>query len=803
MNISASAFPGSGARKFIFPVLLIAALLGVLALRVSTPNQALAQTCGKTDSYVAVWEVQGSGPTSPLIGQRLNSVRGVVTADFQQGTGGPFELWGFFIQAHEPDCDVTTSDGVFVYTGSNPKPVTVGDLVEISRGTVDEFQGPGSFTWDDTRTEFECFSGCSVSALQADYGLPAPEEYIPPIDDTAAAAYNEAREGMLVQVSEAGMAISPANAFNEFVMLRGTGVDRLHRDDPGHGQRIMVDADGVSAANCGQDGLPAIQTFDTVEFNTAAGFAVYGPLDYNFNMYKVFQDDDMYCIGGSPGDSSSYDPGANLPPAVDADTLTIATLNAWNFFDTANDPQKDDETGISLAEYDQKSLKLADAVCNSAGLNQPLIVALQEIENAAVLQKLVTDIATTCGASYAYHTLASPDNRGIEVSFLTRTDRVTVVAMNDRQGCSQTNWGVDYETGDHLPDVNCGRGQYYLHNRPPLHLEAQIDLAGSTRTIHLFNNHFKSKLGNSACLQSDCGDWRLEQAQHVAGLVNALLTADPGAYVIVLGDLNDFYNSTVLDALDKTNGNLTNLWDDLNGPPSTGQGTIGRYSYIFNGISETLDHMLVSDTLATINRATSPRHFNADWPASHVIGDNSMFGSSDHDAVVAAFYFGQQAPTATPPPPPTVTPTPSPGPSPTPTPTAPPPTPTGTPTPSPTPTATSTGNTVHIGDLDGSGTRNGAFWNASVEVLVLDNVGSTISGALVQGAWNAGTLPLASCTTDTTGRCTILSGNIDRTVTSVTFTVSGVSHGSYTYDSGANTDPDGDSNGTVITISRP
>ena len=34
-------------------------------------------------------------------------------------------------------------------------------------------------------------------------------------------------------------------------------------------------------------------------------------------------------------------------------------------------------------------------------------------------------------------------------------------------------------------------------------------------------------------------------------------------------------------------------------------------------------------------------------------------------------------------------------------------------------------------------------------------------------------------------------------------TVDGVTHGSLSYDAGANTDPDGDSDGTTIFLSRP
>jgi hypothetical protein len=186
--------------------------------------------------------------------------------------------------------------------------------------------------------------------------------------------------------------------------------------------------------------------------------------------------------------------------------------------------------------------------------------------------------------------------------------------------------------------VSCGGSTpNYLHNRPPLELVAKVTLAGSERTFYLLGNHFKSKLTSSACTQSDCTDWRVEEAAHVDALVDARLASHPGNFVIVLGDLNDYYTSAPLELLDKTSGVLTNVWVDKQGT-STGQGTSTRYSYIFNGVSQTLDHLLVSDNLASLARVTSPRHFNADWPASHAT-DNSMFRSSDHDALLVGFTF--------------------------------------------------------------------------------------------------------------------------------------------------------------------
>lgn len=613
-------------------------LLAFVVLAGATPlglagDAPIEDGCGKSGAYTALWEVQGSGDTSPKNGQTLADARGVVTATFEAGTGGPAEPRGFYLQAHEPDCDAATSDGIFVHTGSSPKSAKPGDLVKLASAKVTEYGGPSWFVWEKTLTELTCYSGCTLTVLTPAYGIPAAHDLVPPPDPDLAAGYNEAREGMLVELDIEATVVAPLNGQNEFVVVRGAGQDRLGRESGDAGRGITVDGDGVAAAKCGRDGFGPIQTFDRVPL--APLERILGPLAYNFNAYKVQQDDERACVRIVRGDDSSYDPADDPAPGATADVLTLASLNAHNFFDTVNDPNKADDV-LSRAAYDSKAKKLADAVCQETGLNRPLIVALQEVENADVLQKLTQAIYAQCTVEYDAHTAGAPDDRSIEVAFLVRTDRVSVESVTPRQACSAKDRRVDYEAGDAPPGVVCGpAAPYYLHQRPPLELVAGVTLAGSERKVHVFNNHFKSKLGSSSCEARDCTDWRVEEARHVDQLVDARLAEDARALVAVVGDLNDDYDSATLDELDKTSGVLTNVWDDKRGT-STGQGSLTRYGYIYQGVSQTLDHVLVSDALRDAPRITSPRHINADHPASRET-EGSMFRVSDHDPMLVAF----------------------------------------------------------------------------------------------------------------------------------------------------------------------
>jgi hypothetical protein len=141
------------------------------------------------------------------------------------------------------------------------------------------------------------------------------------------------------------------------------------------------------------------------------------------------------------------------------------------------------------------------------------------------------------------------------------------------------------------------------------------------------------------------------------------------------------------------------------------------------------------------------------------------------------------------------------GPSPTPTPTATPPAPTATPTPSPTP---GSGTTMHVGDLDGaSSPSNRNRWDATVTIAVHDASENPVVGATVNGIWSNGASGSGSCVTGDTGGCSIAKSNIKGGQSSVSFTVDSISHASMTYQSSANHDPDGDSDGTSIVISKP
>lgn len=113
---------------------------------------------------------------------------------------------------------------------------------------------------------------------------------------------------------------------------------------------------------------------------------------------------------------------------------------------------------------------------------------------------------------------------------------------------------------------------------------------------------------------------------------------------------------------------------------------------------------------------------------------------------------------------------------------------------------------MRVADLDGVAvyTSGGNRWKATATIKVVNGSNVPVSGATVRGKWTNGATGNVSCKTNASGLCNIVKTDLrTNNVSSVTFTVTNVIKSGQTYNAAANSDPDGDSNGTVIVISRP
>lgn len=612
---------------------------------------------GFAPPLVSICEIQGDGFASPYDGQTVRT-QGVVFADFDQ-TGER----GFFIQHEDCDGDPATSDGVFVYKGNQTDVVSVGDLVEV-RGTVQEY-----YDLTEISTSLN-----NIAVLSSGNPLPEPADLNPPFDDADARAYLEALEGMYVRMDDAAV-VGPTSRYDETWVVRSDlGLDRVFQDDPaGTGEIVGVDDGGLFEI------APEAKVGDQV-------LGLLGAMDYSFETYKMqlvveptlvpAPDPPKYGDADGDGDVDLGDLrfihtylGQTVPPAPASADLngdgritgrdiaaflrlwrrlrlrpwefSVATFNLENLFDTVDEPDKEDPVP-SATDYAQQLDKLAEAIHDE--LREPTLIAVQEAENLMVLADLAA--RPEIEADYGAVLVDGPDGRGIDVGLLYRTDRVTVLDYEARQGCTTLvdGFGPDGNRDPENPfnEITCdsdGDGVFdgnRLFSRPPLVVHLQVHGGfhrwgrGRSQELWVIVNHFKSKGEDTIEVQYTLPR-RIEQATFVAGLAEEILAADPGADLIVLGDLNDFLDSEPLAVL--TGAGLSDLLLEVPKPK--------RYTYVYHGVSEVLDHVLISPDLWWEFVTVVPAHINADYPVAYEDIPDTARRSSDHDPVVVRLRLGR------------------------------------------------------------------------------------------------------------------------------------------------------------------
>jgi hypothetical protein len=110
---------------------------------------------------------------------------------------------------------------------------------------------------------------------------------------------------------------------------------------------------------------------------------------------------------------------------------------------------------------------------------------------------------------------------------------------------------------------------------------------------------------------------------------------------------------------------------------------------------------------------------------------------------------------------------------------------------------------LHVADLDGTADRFlFILWRACATATIEDRTGAPVQGAGVRMRWSTGVRSVEDeCVTDALGRCSVSTGIV--AMATVTFEVIGVSAPGWFYAALENDDPDGDSDGTTLTVQRP
>ena len=587
-----------------------------------------------------IHHIQGAAHLSTFDGHTVRTA-GVVTAVAGNG---------FYLQDPSPDGNASTSEAIFVFTSSAPS-VAVGDAIEVT-GAVDEFRPGGVASPNLTTTEI---GSPSVAVTSSGNDLPAPTVVgvggrVPPtavIEDDATGDvetsgvfdpatdgidFYESLEGMLVQVNDA-VAVGPTNDFGEIAVLaddgEGTGL-RSARDGivvrPGDFNPERIILDDVLAA--------------TPEMNTGDHFTagVVGVLDYSFGNFKLLVTSALERI-----DEGLEREVAEAPSDGE---LSIATFNVENL-----DPGDGEEQFTALADLVVNHLRSPDLLTleevqdNNGATNDGTVAA------DVTLDTLASAIAEAGGPEYEWRQISPQDNEdggepggNIRVAFLFRTDRG--LSFVDRPGGDATT-GVTVASGSDGPELSISPGRIdptnlaFNDSRKPLAGE----FVWNGRPLFVVANHWNSKTGDQPLfgrfqppvLASEAQ--RIQQAQVVNDFVDSVLALDPSANIVIAGDLNDFAFSPPLATL-TAGGVLNQLSDTVH--------ESGRYSFLFDGNSQQLDHILVSDNLVAATSGFDFVHVNAEFgeqvsdhdPAYALLGVASatcdIVGTTDADVLVGS-----------------------------------------------------------------------------------------------------------------------------------------------------------------------
>jgi len=564
-----------------------------------------------------IFEIQGSGLASPFEGQAVRTINNVVTAV------GPN---GFAMQTPttRSDGDIDTSDGIYVFTGSAPT-VAVGDVVDVT-GTVVEF-----FDF----TEFS--GGPVVTVVGAGASLPAPVifDVTTPSPDPASpscAIEYECYEGMLVQMDN-GTVTGPNQGFGsdpvaEFYIT--AGAERTFRG-PG------LEFPGMAGIPV-WDGNPEVFELDAdklglpnVLVTPGSTFSATGIIGYEFGGYELWAS--SLNVAGAPVAGAVRD--------AQATESTVGSLNLFRLFDDIDDPdgtnvfgEATGEAVVSSDEYQRRLSKLARFIVER--MKSPDAIGVQEVESLKVLEDLAAaiDVASP-GTGYQAFLVDGNDIGGIDVGFLVRTGSVRVSRVL-QMGADETY--VNPEDG--VLDI--------LHDRPPLVLQARFGPAYLPLNVMVVHNR---SLGGIETERVQVK--RFEQAQSIARMVDDLQGDRSLIAVVVIGDFNAFEFS---DGFVDTVGHIRGVFDpadsllsgaDLVEPDLMNQVLAlpenQRYSFIFRGNSQVLDHALTNLPLDLRVRGMQYARGNADSAADLINDGSTVLRASDHDGLV--LYLNNEAPT--------------------------------------------------------------------------------------------------------------------------------------------------------------
>jgi predicted extracellular nuclease len=564
-------------------------------------------------------DIQGQDHYSDYEGAAVSEVTGVIT-HFYNGAN-------FVMQDTEDDGDWTTSEAIIVNRSSASSSFAVGDVVTVA-GTVEEWFYKGYSDMRDNDLPLTRIRSTDV-VKTGTAELPEPiiigEDVFPPtqnIDNDGLTVFEPEEDGIdfwesleLMRVGVADAQILGPQRYGEvFVVSQNATNNDFHKQDG-----ILLSEDDFNPERI------TVTTGEGVVAKAGDTFAEapVGVLGYGFGNYQIWTEADELpeIVDGGVEPEETWIENAD-------DKLTVSTYNVENY---SADPNH---------TSDEKAQRIAESFVED--LNSPDIIAMVEVQDndgpidsgnsdaSASYERLIADIQTAGGPVYAWTDIAPEYNKdggqpggNIRVGFLYNPERVDLSEGEKGTATQDNSWT---ESGDLA--LNPGRVQPIPMPGTRKPLAAQFEFQGEE--IVVIATHLNSKGGDQGLMgQNQPPEFkseveRIELAHAINGFIEQGLEKNPELNVVVTGDMNDFEFTPALKALE---GDI--LTNKVNDVPEE-----DRFSYYYQGNSQVLDHLLVTNNLAD----------NTELDMVHI---NSMFmeehgRASDHDPLLAQISFDKE-----------------------------------------------------------------------------------------------------------------------------------------------------------------
>jgi predicted extracellular nuclease len=610
-------------------------------------------------------DIQGSKNVSDYQREWV-SVTGIVTARARNG---------FYIQTpdnevdkipNRPEPNLNTSEGLFVFTRIEPTAeATVGNLVRVS-GTVTEFSPrPDPNSLPVTQISMQTPGRDAVAVISRGNSLPAPivltaEDFKPNSVDQL-----EKYENMRVVIREL-IVVAPTegradettgrvssngifygvlkglprpfrgpgySVYDFFLGMAPKDREKFTKDYPQIGKLFDHNPERLRIESSAQLGSSPINVSTNAELRNLTGV-----MSYSYRVYSILVDPD------SPHTVSGGSRATPIPAAEEGE-FTIASINLERLFDEADEANSYDPA-VPTEVIESRFRKFSNAIRNF--LRMPDVIGVSEVENIAILERLAKRINADAVAAglddpkYTAHLLEGNDPGGIDVGFLVKSSRVSVISVKQ--------YAADERFRNPVTKVD-----QTLNDRPPLVLKASIQGPNEkSLNFTVVSNHKKSFLGYND--EKNAPAVRLKkqlQAETLARLVSEIQKENPNEPIALVGDFNHFlFSDGITDVIntikgtplpktavmfsspDLVNPDLVNVIDLIKDEE--------KYSYTFEGNAQVLDHIVINQVFFKHLNGFRFGRLNADFPET-LKGDVTRAERfSDHDVPVAYFRFDPQ-----------------------------------------------------------------------------------------------------------------------------------------------------------------